>query len=156
MTNIPEQTQQAIEAFTAAGMSTETLNEGKHLKVTFDEQVFDFWPTTGKAQAYAKIFPVTPERFIEALKSGRITWPADAGQATCNSCGDPIWWVKSFNAFQPEKSHKNTPLNHDGSLHFPVCAGRNKKPHRASEQRRRNQASADFLKAEPFNDAIDF
>ena len=137
-----------IDTFRQAGLEIEELSL-QHWRLWAGDTACDYWPNSGKAMAFARVFvPASAEKLAEALTGGRISMPPDADKATCRDCGGDIWWTTSVNRCDPAKSGKKTPINADGTTHWGTCP---RKQHRANvgETKRRNRASSEFLGVDP-------
>lgn len=145
--------EEAREAFLKAGIRVAEFNEGTHWQLHYGGAVIDYWPSANKCQAYGRVFKAMPAALVSALTSGRICMPVDAGPGVCNACKAPIYWVKTINTIQPNKSGKNLPINPDGTSHHGTCTARKKTPKRAALK-----ATRDFLDTtrEVFNDPLNF
>ena len=103
------------EKFEQAGIRYEVQTDERHVKLYAPNgAVVGFWPNTGTCYAYGKSFKPSVENLIAALKSGRITMPADADQGECRSCGATIWWITTDKG-------KKMPIVSSGEPHFLDC-----------------------------------
>lgn len=105
---------QLINQFDAAGIRVEIQADSRHFKLYYKGLIAGYWPNTGTCYIFGKSFKPSVEGLIKALKSGRIKMPVEASEATCKSCGESIWWIKTL-------AGKNMPLNASGESHWGTC-----------------------------------